>query len=546
MKHINIIVVMAALLCTNVVYALVWYVHPDSTLNSIQSGINLCSAGDTVLVGPGIYYENILWPNTQGIKLISEQGPDTTIIDGNQITTAISCATSVDSTTKIAGFTIQHGDNYEGGGIRCINASPTITDNYIRENSCGGGIRCYGSSNPIITYNTISDNTGNDCGGICCHDNASPMIANNVIADNQSGFNGGIGCWDSSSPTITNNTITGNSANEIFPVRGGGIYCGSGSSPTITYNTINANSVFGLGGGICCYYSIGAEIIGNTINGNYAWGVGGGISCWCDTSSIIEDNFINNNEAPYGMFSPGWGGGVYIGSSSPTLTGNTITMNTAGGHGGGIYSSNASPFIDSCTISFNVGDGIYCCDTSAPTVDNCNITWNVGFGIRNVDSLAVVGAENNWWGDPTGPYHPTLNPMGLGDTVGDRVDFDPWQISPGVSQDANIPPIILNLQVTPNPFTYHTDIKYSILDAVYTKEELRIANCELRKPTLKIYDATGRLVKFFNLESSIQNQESAISWQGDDNAGRKLPIGTYFVILQTHEYTKTRKILLIR
>lgn len=35
-------------------------------------------------------------------------------------------------------------------------------------------------------------------------------------------------------------------------------------------------------------------------------------------------------------------------------------------------------------------------------------------------------ATNNYWGDASGPYHPSLNPEGLGSRVSDRVAFDPW------------------------------------------------------------------------------------------------------------------------
>lgn len=45
-------------------------------------------------------------------------------------------------------------------------------------------------------------------------------------------------------------------------------------------------------------------------------------------------------------------------------------------------------------------------------------------------SEPAFDARQNYWGDPTGPFHPTLNPVGLGSTVSDRVAFDPWLSSP--------------------------------------------------------------------------------------------------------------------
>jgi len=41
----------------------------------------------------------------------------------------------------------------------------------------------------------------------------------------------------------------------------------------------------------------------------------------------------------------------------------------------------------------------------------------------------VVTAEDNWWNDASGPYHPIANPTGTGALVGTNVDFDPWLTS---------------------------------------------------------------------------------------------------------------------
>ena len=43
-----------------------------SQYSTIQAGLNAASTGDTVLVAVGTYNENIIWPDVNGIKLISE------------------------------------------------------------------------------------------------------------------------------------------------------------------------------------------------------------------------------------------------------------------------------------------------------------------------------------------------------------------------------------------------------------------------------------------------------------------------------------------
>lgn len=50
---------------------------------TIQAALDNALAGDTILVQPGTYTENITWPAVNGIKLISAGDSSNTIIDGN-------------------------------------------------------------------------------------------------------------------------------------------------------------------------------------------------------------------------------------------------------------------------------------------------------------------------------------------------------------------------------------------------------------------------------------------------------------------------------
>lgn len=71
----------------------------------------------------------------------------------------------------------------------------------------------------------------------------------------------------------------------------------------------------------------------------------------------------------------------------------------------------------------------YRVDALNVNITSNNIYNNNPYGCTN-EAAGLLKAENNWWGDASGPYHPTLNAGGLGNRVSDNVDFDPWLGSP--------------------------------------------------------------------------------------------------------------------
>jgi parallel beta-helix repeat protein len=360
---------------------------------TIQSAIDAAVDGDTVLVDDGTYVENINFLG-KAITVISVNGPESTVIDGNARGSVVTFDSGEGTNSVLSGFTICNGEADDGGGIYCYKSSPIITNCTISGNSAddwGGGIYCEESSpiitnctingnsadgwdgggihcdesSPTITNCTISDNSAEDLGGgICCDWNSSPTITNCTISGNSAYDGGGIHC-DESSPTITNCTISDNSADY-----GGGIFCDDDSSPKITNCTISGNSADDWGGGIHCDES-SPTITNCTISGNSAVSEGGGIFCFDDSSPKITNCTISGNSAD------GWdGGGIYCYYSSPMITNCTISDNSAEDWGGGICCWGSSPTITNCTISGNsagFGGGIYCF-VSSPTVVN-SILW---------------------------------------------------------------------------------------------------------------------------------------------------------------------------
>jgi len=292
---------------------------------TIQEAINAAYDGDTVIVRPGTYLENIDYRG-KAIIVKSEVGPDTTVIDGNKTGSVVTFKKGESRDSVLEGFKLTNGsgtngqwDETYGGGIYCNEASPSIINNIIVGNRVqsdigihggGGGIYCYNYSSPLIEKNTIEQNTGG-----------------------QSINGGGIYCESFSSPTIKNNTISENTASA-----GGGIYCYI-SNPRISGNTISYNTAFG--GGIACY-DCSPTITSNIITGNMASSAAA-ISCY-HCYSQIKYNIIVYNIAN------DCAGGIHIDSSAPTIQNNTIYGNSAGNNGGGIYRYTGDPIISNTIL----------------------------------------------------------------------------------------------------------------------------------------------------------------------------------------------------
>lgn len=223
---------------------------------TIQGAINAAVDGDTVIVRPGTYVENIDFVG-KAITVKSEHGPGVTTIDGNQKGSVVWFSSGEGVDSVLDGFALTKGSGADlwpprtfGGGICCEKASPTIKNNTISGNSAsiGGGIYCEYAS-PTVTRNIIAGNNAWKVGGGIGFYDSSPVITGNIISGNDTTVNGGAIYCDNSSSTLTNNTVAWNTADH-----GGGIHCFN-SSPTITNNTVFGNKGASYSGGLCCFGS---------------------------------------------------------------------------------------------------------------------------------------------------------------------------------------------------------------------------------------------------------------------------------------------------
>ena len=207
---------------------------PDDQAD-IQAAIDSSADGDTVLVAPGTYTgdqnRNLSFGGRE-ITLLSEGGPELTVIDCESQAAALLFTGGESSWTKVKGFTIR---NAAAGGIVCLDSSPVIVDCIIIANS-PAGIICNAAS-PTINGCTIAGNESSGAGaGIYCYTDSSPTIVSCVITGNKAAsFGGGIYC-SSSSPFIVNSTISRNQADD-----GGGVCCHTSSSPHLDRSIVWGN-----------------------------------------------------------------------------------------------------------------------------------------------------------------------------------------------------------------------------------------------------------------------------------------------------------------
>lgn len=284
----------------------------------IEYAIFFTSSGDTVLVEPGIYYENIDFMN-KSIYVLSTNGPEVTSIIANsengntydEENSVVTIRNITEGISELNGFTLQGG---YGKGVDFEyfisvasdpNAFNDIMYNYIKS----GGVSVINSNvslNNLIIKNNHATNFG---AGIGLVDSQAMLnnilIENNHIPDGDALGGGGIAI-NGGITSINNCILRNNSVGlNLYQLNGGGgILCGFNFSDTPLELTVN-----------------NSEIYNNSAN------IGAGIGA---LSGNIELNhlLIYGNTGEYGSaISLGEPLGLVIDNINMTITQSTITQN---------------------------------------------------------------------------------------------------------------------------------------------------------------------------------------------------------------------------
>ncbi|NQU05381.1 MAG: hypothetical protein HQ568_04745 [Calditrichaeota bacterium] len=204
---------------------------PDD-FEAIQTAIDESEDGDTVLVQPGVYEENLAINSSLTLGSLTlttgvQTYVDSTFIDGRQRGSVITISGNEDASVQISGFTIRNGEARDGGGIYCNQASPIISDCIIEANHArfyGGGMS-YHESDPTITRCIIRNNEARSCGGAFYFIGSNPVINHCVILCNRSSHTSVFEALNNSIITFLNCTISRNSGDGDWCYIGGDVIC---------------------------------------------------------------------------------------------------------------------------------------------------------------------------------------------------------------------------------------------------------------------------------------------------------------------------------
>ncbi len=344
---------------------------PSPTYTTIQSAINVADEGDTVLVRSGVYTgagNKDLYFTGLNIVLMSEDGPEATVIDCEGMGRAMEILTAQDTSTMVIGFTFRNGDGAgaDGGGVY-VDAPVIFADCVFDSNSTnmiGGGASVFGSARFLGCR--FMHNSSSDQGGGVSVMWGDPVFVDCYFEKNDAAVTGGGVAVGGGNPQFFNCYVDSNTT----PIDGGGVYI-NGGTPIFEGCHIRGNDALLNGGGVFAIGTAGA-FFGCEISFNTTFQYGAGVMNYGDIElhgcDILENNSVDAGGGVYiaggspmfdacqirGNFSFDDGGGVVVtGSSAATFSGCLIGGNDALLNGGGIFVYSADPLFFECEISGN-------------------------------------------------------------------------------------------------------------------------------------------------------------------------------------------------
>ncbi|HTP08317.1 MAG TPA: right-handed parallel beta-helix repeat-containing protein [Anaerolineae bacterium] len=252
-----------------------------SQFSSIQEAINAIVRPSTIMVSPGVYYEDLLFVGTPGMVI------STTRFGRRGVTLVGATAAAV---------------------VRVENASIYLSGIEIRSNGRARAISAVASSvalqECVLAGNRVSDaDAGGEGAAMLCIRSSvrvqKSMIAGNSVQASDQGASGGALHLVDCKVEIAGSSIQANAVYGSVEARGGGIYC-ERVQMRMWRSRVTDNALYGLqceGAGIY-FQNSSAQLGGSVITGNgMAEGRGGGIFVSGQSEQVVVhgNTFVRQN-----------------------------------------------------------------------------------------------------------------------------------------------------------------------------------------------------------------------------------------------------------
>ena len=310
---------------------------------SIQEGIAHAAAGDVVMIGAGIYQENIVL--AAGVSL-QGAGPGVTIIDGgqrNSVVRGLSAAIGTD--VALTEMTLRNGRAVNGGGLLAQGASPTLRNLVIEDCQAvalGGGLAVLNSGAPALQEVTLTNNRAANGGGLGLSGAAARALMTAGALDDNSATTGGGAAYVGlrASLQLLGVELTNNQSS----LSGGGVLFAQQSTGQIEDSTLTGNvAVAGHGGAVIIQDQANAALRRNTFRRNQAPAanaIGGAVKIYATgtaTVTLAANRFENNQAAS--------GGAVHIQGAHVEVLANTFIGNSATQFGGALVATDSTQIL---------------------------------------------------------------------------------------------------------------------------------------------------------------------------------------------------------
>jgi len=359
-------------------------IHANAT-NSIQAAVNSATTGDTIIVEPGTYTENVDIFQKFDLLIRSSEGPGSTIVAANNSDLDVFKIRNSNNVTiqglNITGAGTNHAGVYVYQSNNCkvkdnilhddsLGVYPFYSDYTLISNNTATKSLLAGVGRAVIVeysnYNTVSGNTvSNNNIGISVSDSNGATVSGNTVNLSASY---GILLEDATSVTAQNNNVSSSGSFGIYLASSTGNFLRSNT--VYDYNTSN---------GINLVLSSGNEVSSNTVSNPSIITNTHGIFLNTSHNNVISSNTVTNND--YGI-------------AMRYSNNNSVLNNTASTNNRGIYIAYTSSLntLSGNQANSNTNNGIILDNAAENTVTNNTARLNTG---TSSSSGIVVGSSSN-------------------------------------------------------------------------------------------------------------------------------------------------------